>query len=288
MKAMILAAGFGTRLKPYSLLRPKPLFPVLDQPLILRHVEQLRQAGFASILVNCHHLREQIAKLLGGKEEIFLQEESVELGTGGGMRLARDFFGSGPVLVTNGDIFHTIDLARVYEKHCVSGNDVSLVLHDYPRFNNVAVDDELRITGFGGTAAGRKLAFTGIHVLNPGILAVIPPGIFYNIIDCYRHWLQNGARICAQMVQDHFWADMGTPADYLDLHRVLLTKEPFKGTSPFFYGSGVRRPDDLQCRDWVCVGSDAHIGRKCRLNRVVVWDGARVPDGAELEDTIVV
>ncbi|MBU4294346.1 MAG: NTP transferase domain-containing protein [Desulfobulbaceae bacterium] len=288
MKAMILAAGFGTRLRPYSLLRPKPLFPVLDLPLILRHIAQLREAGCDAILVNCHHLREQIVDLLAGLDGIFLQQEPIELGTGGGMRMARDFFGSEPVLVINGDIFHTIDLARVYQEHCSSGADATLVLHDCPRFNNVSVDDKLDITAFGAGGSARKMAFTGIHVLDPNLLSVITPGIFYNIIDCYRYWIARGKKIRAHVVHDHFWTDMGTPEDYLDLHRVLLTREPFKGASPFYYGSGVAIPADLQSRDWLCVGAGARIGRHCRLSRVVVWNGAQVPDGTILEDVIVV
>jgi len=288
MKAMILAAGFGTRLRPYSLLRPKPLFPVLDHPLILRHIAQLREAGCHAILVNCHHLREQIVDLLAGRDGISLQEEPIELGTGGGLRMALDFFGSEPALVTNGDIFHTIDLARVYQEHCSSGADATLVLHDCSRFNNVSVDDKLGITAFGDRGAGRKMAFTGIHVLDPNLLRVIAPGIFYNIIDCYRYWIARGKKIRAHVVHDHFWTDMGTPEDYLNLHRVLLTQEPFKAASPFYYGIGVRMPADLHSRDWLCVGAGARIGRQCSLSRVVVWDGAQVPDGTMLEDVIVV
>jgi len=288
MKAMILAAGFGTRLKPYSLLRPKPLFPVLDRPLVLRLIAQLREAGFPDILVNCHHLREQIVARLAGEEGIRLQEEAIELGTGGGMRLALDFFGAEPVLVTNGDIFHTIDLARVYREHCASGADATLVLHDFPRFNNVAVDDRGDIIGFGESKSEKKLAFTGIHVLDPHLLSIIPPGMFCNIIDCYLYWLERGRRIRGHVVQGHFWTDMGTPQDYLNLHRVLLTERPFKGPSPFYFGSRVKVEEDLRHRDWLCVGSEARIGRSCRLDRVVVWDGALVPAGTEARDTVIV
>ncbi len=285
---MILAAGFGTRLKPYSLSRPKPLFPVLDRPLIFRHIAQLREAGFEYILVNCHHLREQIVTLLSGERDIFLQEELIELGTGGGMRMANGFFGKEPVLVINGDIFHTLDLAGIYKDHCRSGADATLVLHDYPRFANVDVDEQLNILSFGSDGNHRKLAFTGIHVLAPNLLNVIPPGIFYNIIDCYRYWIQRGGRIRGYQVQGHFWTDIGTPEDYLELHRVLLTEKPFKSLTPFYFGKGVRIPSDLQSEDWLCVGADAKIGRECSLRRVVVWDHASVPDGSVIEDSIVI
>ncbi|MFZ5759860.1 MAG: sugar phosphate nucleotidyltransferase [Thermodesulfobacteriota bacterium] len=286
MKAMILAAGFGTRLRPYSLVRPKPLFPVLDRPLVLRLIDQLHDSGFDSILVNCHHLKEQIVDLLSGRAGISLQQESIELGTGGGMRLALDFFGSEPVLVTNGDIFHTIDLAAVYADHCRSGAAATLVLHDCPRFNKVVLDENGMIGDFAGSG-GRQWAFTGIQVLDPALLTILPAGVFAGIIDCYRHWIAHKTPIRGLVVRDHYWTDMGTPQDYLDLHATLLAGNLIPRQTPFYHGPGVAAPADLQQLDWLCLGAGARIGRNCRLQRVVVWDGARVPDHSRLSDAIV-
>lgn len=286
---MILAAGFGTRLQPYSTLRPKPLFPVLDRPLVLRIIDQLHAAGFSPVLVNCHHLKEQIVSLLGNRDDVVLQEEQIELGTGGGMRMALDFFGNEPVLVANGDIFHTIDLKAAYDAHCKSGAAATLVVHDYPRFNNVCMDADGCISSFGEADSSlKKMAFTGIHVLNPELLSVIPEATFYNIIDCYRYWIEKGEKISAHAVENHFWADMGTPLDYLQLHRVLLTEKPFQGDSPFFIGKNVVLPHDFSCEGWFCIGSDVSVGRRCHLNRVVVWDGVRIPDDSNISDMIIV
>ena len=148
MKAMILAAGFGTRLRPFSFQRPKPLFPVLDIPLLTRIISQLRSYGIGDILVNCYHLKEQITAFLHGRTDICIQEEQKILGTGGGMRQALDFFGQDPCLIVNGDIFHTIDLEKVIEEHRKSGHAASLIIHDFPRFNNVRVAEEGSIQGF--------------------------------------------------------------------------------------------------------------------------------------------
>jgi len=287
MKAMILAAGFGTRLKPYSLLRPKPLFPVLDQPLLLFIIDKLRQSGFDSIIVNAHHLREQFVELLKNETEISLQLEGKILGTGGGLRLAMNKLGLEPVLITNGDIFHNIDLLGVYDAHLRSGARATLVLHDYPRFNNVSVSGE-RILGFDGNEAekGRRLAFTGIHVLDPALLAVIPREKFFNIIDCYRYWIKKGAFVRAQVVKNN-WTDIGTPADYLTLHGSLLAERERKGHGSFNVGADVGMGPDVELSDWVSIGSRAEIGKGARLTRVVVWDGAKVAEQAVLSDTIV-
>ena len=89
MKAMILAAGLGTRLLPYTLKRPKPLFPILNKPLLHLTIDRLKQAGATEIIVNSHHLRPQIKRALQGEEQIILQEEDTILGTGGGLRMGQ-------------------------------------------------------------------------------------------------------------------------------------------------------------------------------------------------------
>jgi len=234
MKAMVLAAGFGTRLRPYSNYRPKPLFPVLGKPLLLHTLASLRAAGFVDILVNCHYLKEQVATILASEKKVVVQEEEEILGTGGGMRRALDFLGGEPALVINGDIFHNIDLASVHAHHLAGGADITLVLHDLPRFNQVALDDDGRIISFRDKKArGRLLAFTGIHLINPDLLSSLPGDCFLDIIDCYEKWLKQGVTINGLMVDGHYWTDMGTPADYLALNGHLLKNHATTGQSPF-------------------------------------------------------
>lgn len=296
MKAMILAAGLGTRLRPYSLVRPKPLFPVLDRPLLHHVLDQLRGCGATDMVVNAHHLQEQIVRELRGEKDVSLQREARELGTGGGLRLAMPFFTPEPFLAVNGDIVHDLDLAAVYAGHCTSGADVTMVVHDCPRFNSVLVSDRDRIRAFSGhgeDSDDRLLAFTGIQVINPQVLSRIPEGVFFNIIDCYAALLKEGGHIRAQRVSGHFWTDMGTPADYLGLHQSLLLDNrlsgllPVSGNRPFFLGREVSLGLGVAFHDWAVVGSHAQIGANCSLTRVVVWDGARVAPGTVLCDCIV-
>ncbi len=292
MQAMILAAGLGTRLRPYTELRPKPLFPVAGRSLLAITLERLRLAGFGQVVVNAHHLRGQVAHALLGEKGVILQEEEVILGTGGGLRRARAHFGDEPVLVTNGDIYHTIDLAHVYRAHLQSGAAVTMVLHDEPRFNKVAVDGDGSILGFGSEADGssRRLAFTGIHVIEPAVLDAIPVDSFYDIIDCYRAVIRGGGTIRALVVDGHFWTDMGTPTDYLALHGALLSGRVDGVTvasAPFSVDAEAAVGNDLRLLDWAVVGAKARIGDDVTLERVVVWDGATIPAGSTLRDTIV-
>lgn len=298
MQAMILAAGFGTRLLPYTLVRPKPLFPILNQPLLLLTVKRLQQAGCDHIVVNCHYLREQIVRALHGIKGVVVQEETAVLGTGGGLRLAIEQFRDEPVLVTNGDIYHTIDYQRFYQAHR-QGALVTMAMHDCPRFNTVAVQDG-RIQSFDtkdardGMSQGELLAFTGLHVLEPEVLSLIPEAKEYSIIDCYRRLLAQGQALDVVRVDDCFWADMGTVEDYLALHGGLLTgKIPVwpelaaSTTSPFLVGDQASGGGDLVLREWACVGSGTTIGRNTLLQRSVVWDGVTIEERGWIVDQLV-
>ena len=295
MKAMVLAAGFGTRLRPYTLKRPKPLFPVLDTPLLTHTLIQLRRSGAESIVVNAHHLREQIKVMLQGQRDVHVQMEALELGTGGGLRLAQSHFGAAPFLAVNGDIVHDLDLAAVYASHCASDADVTMVLHDCPRFNNVRVNGAGRVVGFFGPAGEgeRLLAFTGVQVINPAVLSLMPEGVFYNSIDCYADLLKRGGTVQALFVSGHFWTDMGTPADYLKLHEDILLKELLpgffgeNGDKPFYLAKDAVLEAGVSLQDWVSIGHGATIGKGVSLTRVVVWDGARVAPGSILADCII-
>jgi mannose-1-phosphate guanylyltransferase len=294
MKAMVLAAGLGTRLRAYSLQRPKPLFPVLDTPLLTHTLGQLRRSGVEGIVVNAHHLREQISTMLHGQRDVRVQLENLELGTGGGLRLAHSHFGGSPFLAVNGDIVHDLDLAAVHLSHCASGVEVTMVLHDCPRFNNVRVNGQGRIVGFSGPAGEgeRLLAFTGVQVINPAVLSLIPEGVFYNIIDCYADLLKRGGTIQSLVVSGHFWTDMGTPADYLQLHGDILLNGKMPGFAsdcggPFCLAKDVALGSGVSFQDWVAIGHGATVGEGASLTRVVVWDGARVAPGAIVTDSII-
>ncbi len=295
MQAMILAAGFGTRLLPYTLVRPKPLFPILNQPLLLLTIQRLQQAGCDHIVVNCHYLREQIVCALHGIPGVVVQEETSVLGTGGGLRLALDQFRDEPVLVTNGDIYHTIDYQRLYQDHKRQGAPVTMAMHDFPRFNTVAVRDG-RVYSFddqADQAKGALLAFTGLHVLEPEVLAAIPVDEEYSIIDRYRQLLQQGQTIVAMRVDDCFWTDMGTVEDYLALHAGLLTgkipvwPELVWPKSPFLVADKAKMGSGLVLQDWACVG-DTVISKDTHLQRSVVWDGATIAEGRKVVDQLVV
>ncbi|WP_417910864.1 sugar phosphate nucleotidyltransferase [Candidatus Electronema sp. PJ] len=279
---MLLAAGFGTRLRPYTLICPKPLFPICNVPLLHILLDKLVKAGCGRVVVNSHHLAPQIAAAVADRPEVILQHEQEVLGTGGGLRKALAHFTDGPVLVMNADLYHHIDLRRLLMTHTAGNSAVTLALHDYPRFNTVRVQGS-RVCGFGQAIEGEtRLAFTGIHIVNREVVAQIPAQGFFHIIDLYEQLAQRG-QIGFLRVDGCFWQDIGTPADYLDLHRRLLAETPpsWVISSQAQIGAGVIFDD------WGVVGSGAVIGEKAQLTRCIVWENARVEPGMQLVDQII-
>lgn len=292
MQVMILAAGFGTRLRPYSELRPKPLFPVLNHPLLLVLIKRLQNLGFSRIIVNCHYLGEQIIEAVRGLDGVIVQKEESILGTGGGLRQALENLTEEPLLVVNGDVYHDFDLLKLYQLHISAGHRLTLGVRDCPRFNSVAVAGD-KVQGFSNSSSSTLLTFTGIHVVNPQLLCDIPSGIFSNIIDHYRKLLENGVDIHCFRTDDWFWTDIGTPADYLFLNQGLLD-----GSIPCWreFGFAEKRsillhpeaelPQSTVVKEWAVIGK-ARIGLNCRLEKVVIWDNAFISDNSSLHEMIV-
>jgi mannose-1-phosphate guanylyltransferase len=282
MQAMLLAAGFGTRLRPYTSIRPKPLFPICNVPLLHILLDKLVEAGCERVVVNSHYLATQIAAAVANRPEVILQHELEVLGTGGGLRKALAHFTHGPVIVMNADLYHNIDLRSLLKAHATGSSAVTLALHDYPRFNTVRVQGN-RICGFGKAAGDETLlAFTGIHVLDREVIAQIPPQKFFHIIDLYEQ-LAHVGQIGFLRVDGCFWQDIGTPADYLDLHRCLLAGK----TPSWRISSQAQIEAGVIFEDWGAVGSGAVIGERAELSRCIVWENAIVEPGVKLADQII-
>ena len=294
MQAMILAAGFGTRLEPYSLVKPKPLFPVLNRPLLLATIERLRNCGCTEIIVNCHHLGEQVVDAASGLDGVRIQQETEILGTGGGLGLASRSLAPEPLLVTNGDIYHNADLVSLYEYHQNSGNRATLLLHDEPRFNTVRAEAGI-ITGFNTKQDGPgEYAYTGIQVIDPDLLHPLAPGSYSCIIQYYRKLIAKGEKIGCWLAEGLQWLDIGTPEDYLALHEDLLAERidiwpelHAKADSGLCIDAEADCRPDCRFVDWASVGK-ASIGAGSVVERSVVWDGAWIADGQCVSDSIVI
>lgn len=293
MQAMILAAGFGTRLHPFTNIRPKPLFPILNIPLLLLTIQRLKDAGCDHIVVNCHHLKDQVRDYIGGIQGVHLQEEKKILGTGGGLRLALERLRDEPILITNGDIYHSVDYQAFYKNHLGSGSKLTLAVHDYPRFNGLTIEAG-RLVSFDRNHQGDVVAFTGLHILHPQLLKPLSLGKKSCIIKWYKTLLENGEMIGVYRVDNCFWTDMGTPEDYLQLHGDLLKRRvdcwrqlKDRVATPTYLSRAARTGRNLEVREWACIGK-AQIGDNVSISRSVIWDGVVIPDNSVIADSLIV
>jgi len=236
MRAMRLAAGFATRLLPHTEQTPKPLFTIAGRPILDRMIENLIKAGAEAIIINTHHLSEQIEKHFETRDygiPVEVCREPEILGTGGALKNVAYFWDDKPFLVANSDIVTDIDFETVYQFHLDHQDPVTLVLCDDPEFNQVAVDSQGRILDFQPVdAVARTWTFTGIHVIDPVVLDLVPDGCFANIIDTYRDVMQQGQNIRAFTVSGVSWDDVGTPRRYTHVARRETGRASFKKAFP--------------------------------------------------------
>lgn len=203
--------------------------------------------------------------------------EPTILGTGGAIKNVEDFWDDRPFIVINGDIFTNIDLEEVYRFHLKHDGPVTLVLHDCSQFNNVWVDGNDQVVGFGDTRAGlpapditakRRLAFTGIHVLDPAVLNFIPGGGFCSIINAYIEMIRQGLNIKGFIARGHYWHDIGTMSGYDAAARDALARRVFMH---FFPPAGSGR------LSWSALKGDGSDRKWYRAS--VEWSGGSALDG---------
>jgi NDP-sugar pyrophosphorylase family protein len=223
MKALILAAGYGTRLRPYTNHTPKPLFSIAGRPLLDIIIDNLQKAGCEAVIINTHHLYQEIEAFVAARNYSFpvtTRYEPQILGTGGAIKNVADFWDNQPFMVINADIVADIDLTEVYRTHCRQHPPATLVLCDDPLFNSVAVEQDKWIKEFqnkgqvSGQPAQRLLTFTGIQVLEPQVLGYIPENTSSSSIDAFKKILADDKKLQAYIVPKGKWQDIGTPERY--------------------------------------------------------------------------
>ena len=249
MKALILCAGLGTRLRPMTERWPKPAIPLLGQPLFRYTLSTLARAGVREVAINSFHLpdvMEQVAAAECARQGLPLtaNRESGEIqGTGGGIRGLKHVLKDDPFIVFNGDILFTLDLDEVVRRHRASGASASMVLMPMPageQYAAVEIDPEQQVRKIAGRGpGGARLSpwhFTGVHVMSPEVFDFMTASGPEDINkDVYPRMIAAGRTVGGLVVQG-YWSDLGTPARYLATQRDLLFGQvplaPFGDDSP--------------------------------------------------------
>jgi mannose-1-phosphate guanylyltransferase len=295
MKAMILAAGLGTRLRPLSLEIPKPVIPVLGQPLCGHAMAFLRECGAESFLLNLHHgpetVREKVTAWAAGRFPVEFTHEPEILGTGGGIGNARVYLRGGTFVTANSDAIARFPLGEALASHRTNGALGTLVLFPdrWKRYTPVRVRDDGRIAGFGGAASAGAFEgfYTGYLIAEPELLDRIPRGRPSCIVrDTLAPLVATGAPIHAFITEGAF-LDFGTPGDYLRGTLALLgERDGGKGPRSFVHpgasvGKGATVGPDAVVEEGASVGSGATV------RRAILWPGAVVPPGTLVENGIL-
>ncbi len=311
MHLMILAAGYGTRLRPLSDVRPKPLCPVWGEPLVERWIRQADREGFERVVINAHHMPQMLLEYVQKQKRSIPVHVIVEkqiLGTGGGVRHALDLLGDEPFVVVNGDVAADVSLRRLREQHEIQGAPVTMLLCRTGRFDSVIVNSSRsRVLGFSlearrsahacpdsGRQTDRDLwTFSGIQVIDPSWLRPLPQGRSFHIIDLYREWIGRGILPAAVCCEKLWWRDVGALDVYWDLHaahdRHLQLGPSFLGIPPsgVWVHPSVRLASSALLAGGVVLGEGSAVGEECVLRNVVVWDRCVIEPGSVLENCIV-
>lgn len=297
LRALVLTAGLGTRLRPLTLHQPKPLLPVCGLPLVSRTLTQLAKLGCELAVLNLHHLPDALPAALGDAHEgmaLSYSREPEILGTFGALSPPRaQLEDADAVLLINGDSLCRWPLRALVRRHLRSGADATLLLHrrapDARLGGGVGVDGAGRITTLrdsepvGETA--RRHVFAGAHVLSPSLLQRAPAREADIIAELYLPLLAEGKHL-ASLVMSRRWHDLGTPERYLeavlDTARGMIPKLLWRGNH---LGVGVE-VEDVELHASV-VESGARLEAGTRLEESVVLPGAVVGAGSRLRHVIV-
>jgi mannose-1-phosphate guanylyltransferase len=237
MKAMILAAGLGTRLKPLTDNRPKALVELSGHTLLEITVTRLRNFGVSEVIINVHHFADQVIAYLKSHKNfglrIEISREDVLLDTGGGLKKAAWFFLDDsnrldePFLLHNVDVISTIDLRRMVEFHIEKQALATLAVQKRESSRLLLFDDRPQLCGRmyarGQEAEKAEMvwfspklehfAFSGIHVLSPRLLPMLTEEGVFSIIPSYLRLSAQGQKILAFRADQYYWRDLGRPAD---------------------------------------------------------------------------
>jgi mannose-1-phosphate guanylyltransferase len=289
MQAVVLAGGFGTRLRPLTYTRPKPLLPVANKPL-LQHVLDAMPKAVDTVVVPVNYLREQIEAYFDENpdDRVVLVEEKDPLGTGGAIKNCQAHL-TEPFLVYNGDIVASIDLTAFYDHMTKKGAKagVSLWPVDEPwHFGVVKQAEDGRITRFvEKPPRGEQpsnLINAGHYYLDPSVLDRIEPGRKVSLeSEVYEAMAASGEAIYGFPFEG-FWVDCGRPATMLEAQRVYL--EAHGKTRALGHGVDIHKSATV---DGYALGDGCRIGAGARVTRSCLLPGVEAQDGTVVEDSIL-
>ncbi len=316
MKALVLAAGLGTRLKPITNFIPKPLLPVFGVPIIERNILQLRDQGISEFLVNLHHMPRQIVQRLkdGSSMGVRIRYslEPTLLGTAGAIKKLEAQLKEAPFLVVNADTFRPLPLKELLAAHQARGGPVTLLLQENQELSaerSITLNQAGEVVGFldmfqeNLQDGSKRCDFLGVQIMEPEILSMIPPDRPWEVHRLYLRLLETGKGILGHC-QAGYWKDLGTLAAYREIHLDGLEGRGSMGIpgeqigpglwvasdaviapdvrllAPLFVDSHATVESGASLGPYTVVGRNCWIGSGAKVQESILWEETRIQPGA--------
>jgi NDP-sugar pyrophosphorylase family protein len=312
MKALILAGGYATRLRPLSFAKPKLLFPIMGKPILERTFNTLAKIGVDNVVLAVNHMADELKHHFGARYKrirIQYSYESKPLGTGGPIKLAQQLLGSrSSFLAMNGDVLFEGDLSKMLSQHKKKKPVATIALHaaaDVRRFGLINIDDEMRVSSFLEKPSGEGpisgLINAGIYLLSPEIFEYIRLGRKTSIEREVFPILAKEGKLLGHKL-DGYWTDMGTIDDYLETNFTFLKAEshdkPLIEKTAKISDTAVLKPPCLILKNGVVkdnavIGPLAVVGRgsvveeAARIERSILFDGVHIGRSSMISGTVV-
>ncbi|MFL6584195.1 MAG: sugar phosphate nucleotidyltransferase [Chthoniobacterales bacterium] len=295
-QAFVLGAGLGMRLRPLTDHLPKPLVPVFHKPLITFALDHLIAAGLENFVINTHRLPELFERAFPENSyrgrAVRLVHEPVLLETGGGIKNAEPYLSDGSFITYSGDILTDLNLAGLIDEHFERGNDVTLGLREtglgaVVAFRDGRVLDIAKRLGLEGA-----YDYANIAIWNPLAFDRFPPRQKISFIPVLTDWIRDGGRVGGVVLNDGRWFNIGSPQQYLELHRTIVRERWKPGYIsdpewPQRIASTAKVDPSARLTGCSAVGADAQAGSDVSLEDSIVWSGAKIASRSHLKNCIV-
>ena len=295
-QAFVLAAGLGTRLRPLTDDLPKPLIPIFQKPLITFALDHLINAGVERFVINTHKQAKLFENFFCDNEydghSVTLVHESDLLETGGGIKNAERYFGGDPFLTYSGDILTDISLQPLIDEHFRRGNDVTLALRNTGLASDVALRDHRVVDIVNRYGTTGNLDFANVAVWNPSVFKQIPSRQKISFIPIVADWIGKDGKIGGLMMNDRKWFNIGSRAEYLDVHRTILREHwmPYYIRTrdwPERIAKSATVDPSAEVRGCSVVGENCHVDAGAVLEDTILWPASQIASKSQLHGCIV-
>jgi NDP-sugar pyrophosphorylase family protein len=294
--AFVLGAGLGIRLRPLTDDFPKPLVPIFQKPLITFALDHLIDVGVERFVINTHKQAELFESFFRSNEyeghSVTLVYEPDLLETGGGIKNAERYLGRDPFLTYSGDILTDIDLRPLIDEHFRRGNDVTLALRHTSLASDVALRDHRVVDiakryGFTG-----NVDFANVAIWNAKVFQHIPPRKKISFVPIVADWIGKDGRIGGLVINDGKWFNIGSRAEYLEVHRTILRDHwapPYINMSewPERVAKSATVHPTAELRGCSVVGENCQVGAGVVLEDTILWPDAEIASKSQLHRCIV-